>query len=120
MKKFPMTAMFALVLTVFGFTSQAFAYQRYEVVTSSSGNYIYVRDYPNTTTGKVIGRVYDGQVVNYRCYKTGSTVSGYFGTSNIWDKIQIGTDHAGYPIYGYVSDTYIYTGSDGGYGLPCR
>ncbi|WUD78828.1 SH3 domain-containing protein [Streptomyces sp. NBC_00510] len=38
------------------------------------------------------------------CQTPGETVSGYYGTSNIWDRIAPGQ---------YVSDTYVHTGSDG-------
>ncbi|MBO4258503.1 SH3 domain-containing protein [Streptomyces griseorubiginosus] len=38
------------------------------------------------------------------CQSPGTTVSGYYGTSNIWDNIDSGE---------YVSDAYVNTGSDG-------
>ncbi|MDX3076587.1 SH3 domain-containing protein [Streptomyces sp. MI02-7b] len=38
------------------------------------------------------------------CQTTGTNVTGYYGTSNIWDRI--GPDQ-------YVSDAYVHTGSDG-------
>ncbi|MEV7320225.1 SH3 domain-containing protein [Streptomyces sp. NPDC093970] len=38
------------------------------------------------------------------CQTPGTTVSGYYGTSNIWDNIDNGE---------FVSDTYVHTGSDG-------
>ncbi|MFJ5217845.1 SH3 domain-containing protein [Streptomyces sp. NPDC088354] len=38
------------------------------------------------------------------CQTPGTTVSGYYGTSSIWDRV--GPDQ-------YVSDTYVHTGSDG-------
>ncbi|MFF3565106.1 SH3 domain-containing protein [Streptomyces sp. NPDC002574] len=38
------------------------------------------------------------------CQTTGTNVAGYYGTSNIWDRI--GPDQ-------YVSDAYVHTGSDG-------
>ncbi|MEU1273368.1 SH3 domain-containing protein [Streptomyces sp. NPDC005799] len=38
------------------------------------------------------------------CQSPGTTVSGYYGTSNIWDNIDNGE---------FVSDAYVNTGSDG-------
>ncbi|GAA2920331.1 SH3 domain-containing protein [Streptomyces mexicanus] len=56
-------------------------------------------------TGYAIVRVLpEGINVSISCQTPGTTVSGYYGTSNIWDKIGNGE---------YVSDTYVHTGSDG-------
>jgi uncharacterized protein YraI len=46
----------------------------------------------------------EGVSVPIFCQTPGSTVTGYYGTSNIWDNIGNGE---------YVSDTYVHTGSDG-------
>ncbi|MFI8185432.1 SH3 domain-containing protein [Actinacidiphila glaucinigra] len=46
---------------------------------------------------------YDAKVPIF-CQTPGTTESGYYGTSNIWDCI--GTNQ-------YVSDTYLHTGRDG-------
>lgn len=112
LNKFSVTTTFALVLTLFGFSAQAFAYQMFEVVTST-GAYVNVRSAPYTSAS-IVGKVYDGQIVKYDCYRTGTTVTGYFGTSNIWNRIKLSNGKVG-----YVSDTYIYTGRDSGL-LPCR
>ncbi|MER6631920.1 SH3 domain-containing protein [Streptomyces sp. NPDC000987] len=45
-----------------------------------------------------------GSQVPIFCQRPGTTVSGYYGTSNIWDNIDNGE---------YVSDAYVKTGSDG-------
>lgn len=45
-----------------------------------------------------------GAQVPIFCQTPGTTVSGYYGTSKIWDNIGNGQ---------YVSDAYVYTGSDG-------
>ena len=45
-----------------------------------------------------------GASVPIFCQRPGTTVSGYYGTSNIWDNIDSGQ---------YVSDAYVNTGSDG-------
>ncbi|MFC4506267.1 MULTISPECIES: SH3 domain-containing protein [Streptomyces] len=56
-------------------------------------------------TGYSIVRVLpeDSKVAIY-CQTPGTTVSGPYGTSNIWDNIGSGQ---------YVSDAYVRTGSDG-------
>ncbi|MFI6878754.1 peptidase [Streptomyces sp. NPDC050400] len=45
-----------------------------------------------------------GASVPINCQKPGETVTGYYGTSNLWDNIGNGQ---------YVSDAYVKTGSDG-------
>ncbi|MET8780724.1 SH3 domain-containing protein [Streptomyces sp. NPDC049097] len=56
-------------------------------------------------TGYPIVRVLpEGAQVPVYCQSPGTTVSGYYGTSNIWDNVSNGE---------YVSDTYVHTGSDG-------
>ncbi|HEV7974569.1 hypothetical protein [Amycolatopsis sp.] len=56
-----------------------------------------------STTAAVKGLAANYAKVNIECYVEGETVTGRFGTSNIWDKI--GEGH-------YISDTYLQTGSD--------
>ncbi|MGW7239607.1 SH3 domain-containing protein [Streptomyces sp. NPDC054804] len=46
----------------------------------------------------------EGAKVPIYCQTPGTTVSGYYGTSNIWDNISNGE---------FVSDTNVHTGSDG-------
>ncbi|MER5598946.1 SH3 domain-containing protein [Streptomyces sp. NPDC002265] len=45
-----------------------------------------------------------GSKVPIYCQTPGTTVTGTYGTSNIWDNISNGE---------FVSDTYVQTGSDG-------
>lgn len=62
-----------------------------------------VRSGPGTQYGVV--RVLPlGAKVPIFCQTPGTTVTGPYGTSNIWDNIDNGE---------YVSDTYLQTGSDG-------
>ena len=51
-----------------------------------------------------------GTKVTISCQTTGTTVRGTYGTSNIWDKVGSGR---------YVSDAYVYTGSDGRVAPQC-
>jgi uncharacterized protein YraI len=52
----------------------------------------------------------EGAKVTIYCQRPGETVSGYYGTSNIWDNIDNGE---------YVSDAYVNTGSDGYVAAHC-
>ncbi|QFU93190.1 hypothetical protein [Amycolatopsis sp. YIM 10] len=56
-----------------------------------------------STTAAVKGLAANKAKVLIECYVEGETVTGTYGTSNIWNRI--GTGH-------YISDTYVYTGSD--------
>ena len=62
-----------------------------------------VRSGPGTSYS-IVGSLSDGASVTISCQTTGTSVTGTYGTSNIWDKIGTGR---------YVPDAYIYTGSDG-------
>jgi uncharacterized protein YraI len=67
------------------------------------GTTVNVRSGPGT--GYTIVRVLPvGSQVPIYCQTPGTTVSGYYGTSSIWDNIDDGE---------YISDTYVNTGSDG-------
>jgi hypothetical protein len=52
----------------------------------------------------------DGGKALITCQTRGSKVTGTFGTSRIWNHLKNG---------GYVSDAYVYTGSDGRAAPPC-
>lgn len=45
-----------------------------------------------------------GASVPINCQKAGETITGPYGTTNLWDNIANGQ---------FVSDAYVYTGSDG-------
>ncbi|WP_410654118.1 hypothetical protein [Amycolatopsis sp. lyj-112] len=71
-------------------------------VISTAGDPMNVRS-SASTTASVKGLAANRAKVIIECYVEGETVTGKFGTSNIWDRI--GPGH-------YVSDTYLQTGSD--------
>jgi hypothetical protein len=71
-------------------------------VVSTAGDPVNVRASASTTAA-VKGLAANYAKVPVECYVRGDTVTGKFGTSNIWDRI--GPGH-------YVSDTYLQTGSD--------
>ncbi|KAF9574474.1 hypothetical protein EC968_006458 [Mortierella alpina] len=68
----------------------------------TAGDPLNVHSGPSTTS-PVVGSIKNGATVNIDCTATGTTVTGKFGTSNIWDHVP----------GGYVTDTYVYTGTDG-------
>jgi hypothetical protein len=70
---------------------------------NTAGDPLNVRSGPGTGYS-VVGTVADGARVTVSCQTTGTTVTGTYGTSNIWDEIGTGR---------FISDTYVYTGYDG-------
>ncbi|HEX6497672.1 MAG TPA: N-acetylmuramoyl-L-alanine amidase [Micromonosporaceae bacterium] len=62
-----------------------------------------VRSGPGTSYA-VVGSVSDGTSVSIYCQASGTTVTGTYGTTSVWDKI--GTDR-------WVSDAYVLTGYSG-------
>jgi uncharacterized protein YraI len=62
-----------------------------------------VRSGPGTSYN-IVRVLPEGSKVLIYCQAPGTTVTGYYGTSNIWDNISNGE---------YVSDAYVNTGSDG-------
>ncbi|MFF9375865.1 SH3 domain-containing protein [Streptomyces griseoluteus] len=62
-----------------------------------------VRSGPGTGYG-IVRTLPAGSSVTIYCQTPGTTVTGPYGTSNIWDNIGSGE---------YVSDAYVHTGSDG-------
>ncbi|WP_103339060.1 hypothetical protein [Amycolatopsis sp. CA-126428] len=77
-------------------------------VHTDSGAPLTVRSSPSASAGSV-GSIADGTAVTISCQTNGSTVDGKYGTSDIWDKVGDG----------YVSDAYVYTGSDGRVAPDC-
>ncbi|MCR6490703.1 hypothetical protein M8542_48695 [Amycolatopsis sp. OK19-0408] len=71
-------------------------------VVSTAGDPMNVRASASTSAA-IKGLAANYAKVTIECYVEGDTVTGKFGTSNIWDRI--GPNN-------YVSDTYLQTGSD--------
>ena len=69
-----------------------------------------MRRRPNGNAAKVRS-VADGSQVTIVCQTRGQRVNGRYGSTRIWDKLAGG---------GFVSDAYIYTGSDGRVARDCR
>lgn len=77
---------------------------------STAGDPVNVRRAP-TTTSTIVGTVPNGRVVTIDCQTTGTNVTGHLGTSTLWDYIPA--------LGGYVSDTYVQTGSSGRVAPDC-
>jgi uncharacterized protein YraI len=68
-----------------------------------------VRSTPSTA-GTVLRSIPNGTIIGLNCYAHGSTVTGPYGATDIWDAIDGG---------GYVTDAYVYTGSNAPVVPPC-
>ncbi|MCY8190021.1 SH3 domain-containing protein [Bacillus spizizenii] len=102
-----LTVMIASLLI---FSSHALAAQYYTVSTSS-GAPVNMRSGPGTNWA-IVTTIPSGTRIPIYCYKTGTTVTGKYGMSNIWNYTER-TLASGEIVPGFVSDTYMYTGSDG-------
>ncbi|WP_128382148.1 SH3 domain-containing protein [Streptomyces cavernae] len=90
----------ALALVV-GASSEASAAVRYYAI--APGYSVNVRSGPSTNYS-IIRVLPVGSYVPIFCQRPGETITGPYGTTNIWDNIANGE---------YVSDAYVNTGSDG-------
>lgn len=57
-----------------------------------------------STSHSIVGSLANGASVGIQCQKRGQSISGYYGTSNIWNRIGSGR---------FIPDAYTYTGSNG-------
>ncbi|MFE2292112.1 SH3 domain-containing protein [Streptomyces sp. NPDC059452] len=81
-------------------TAAAAARTRYPI---APGYQVNVRTGPGTSY-RIVRTLPIGMRVPIYCQKPGERVTGPYGTSNLWDNIANGQ---------FVSDAYVYTGSDG-------
>ncbi len=82
-------------------------------VHTTSGSSLTIRA-KATTNSSALGHVPNGKHVTISCQTTGQSVKGRYGTSTVWDK----TTYGGHT--GFVSDAYVYTGSDGRVASACK
>ncbi|MBJ7329220.1 MAG: CHAP domain-containing protein [Solirubrobacteraceae bacterium] len=75
----------------------------------ADGYKLIVRGAPRQSAREV-RKLKDGATVHIVCQTMGEQVTGTYGTSTLWNKLAKG---------GFVSDTYIYTGSDGRVAPEC-
>jgi uncharacterized protein YraI len=66
------------------------------------------------TAAKEVKKFSNGDKVKIVCQKRGEKVTGKFGTSRLWDLVAIGNGRGV-----YVTDTYVFTGSDGRVAPDC-
>ncbi|MCZ0987695.1 peptidase [Streptomyces diastatochromogenes] len=88
---------------VMGAASVATAAPTVRTYPVAPGVRINVRSGPGTNYN-IIRVLIEGTRVPIFCQTPGTTVTGPYGTSNIWDNINNGE---------FVSDAYVQTGSDG-------
>jgi hypothetical protein len=62
-----------------------------------------------STNSAAVGSVADGAYITITCQKRAQSVTGTYGTTTLWDKVN----------GGYVSDAYVATGSDGQVAPTC-
>ncbi|KEO85270.1 M23 family metallopeptidase [Tumebacillus flagellatus] len=78
---------------------------------NTAGADLNVRSGPSTTYS-IVGSVADNQKVTIYCQEKGQSVTGTYGTTTLWDKISSTSNQ-------YISDAYVYTGSDGQVAPTC-
>ncbi|MES5819720.1 SH3 domain-containing protein [Streptomyces sp. RG80] len=88
-------------ITVLGSATTASAEVRYYSI--APGYRVNVRSGPGTSYS-IVDVLPEGSRVAITCQTPGTTVTGPYGTTKIWDCIASGE---------YISDTYVNTGSDG-------
>lgn len=117
MKLFKKVSFFTVIaIALFAFSTNVFASVMYYTVSTSSGVPVNMRSGPGTSY-PIMASIPSGTKVPVYCYKTGTTVTGKYGTSNIWDQVAYTVN--GVTNIGYVSDTYVYTGSDSPVVIKC-
>lgn len=95
-----------IILTAVGTLSVGGALEASAAATGTiktAGDPLNVRRAP-TTSATAVKTVANGASVSIDCQTTGTSVTGTFGTSTLWDYVPA--------LGGYVSDTYVNTGSD--------
>ncbi|WP_240140150.1 SH3 domain-containing protein [Streptomyces sp. MUM 178J] len=90
-----------------GVAAETLAAKRYPV---APGVRLNVRSGPGTNY-RIVRVLPYGASVPINCQMPGEWIRGPYGTSNIWDNIGNGE---------FVSDAYIYTGSDGYVAIRCN
>jgi len=103
------TAVAVATLAVSGLTLTAVSASAASGTVATAGAALTVRTGPGVSYA-VAGKVADGAHITISCQTAGSKVSGTYGTTTIWDKIGTGR---------FVSDAYVYTGSDGRVAPSC-
>jgi cell wall-associated NlpC family hydrolase len=91
----------------------AFEQRRTATIQTDNGLAVAARMRPGPRSRKVL-ELHGGSQVRIVCQRRGKRVRGKFGTSRLWDLIDIGGGRGA-----YVTDTYVFTGSDGRVARTC-
>lgn len=67
----------------------------------------------SSTGASVVGSIPYNATVTIQCTKRGSTVQGNWGPTDLWDRVSYGG------VTGFVSDGWVYTGSNDAVAGPC-
>lgn len=73
------------------------------IIDANGGGYVNKRSGPGTGYG-IVGSVADGATVNVACSANGTTHTGRWGTTSLWNRLTDGT---------WVTDAFMWTGVDG-------
>jgi hypothetical protein len=79
-------------------------------VCNPSGYGVNIRNTPHASGNRKFLNYGNGLFIN--CWRHGQTIPGPWGTSDIWDFITWSNQYQ-WTYKGYVSDTFVYTGSNG-------
>lgn len=104
------TAAVLLATTALSLVSMVPAMAAATGTVQTAGDPLNVRRAP-TTAATVVRTVANGASVSIDCQTAGQSVTGPLGTSTLWDYIPA--------LGGYISDTYVKTGSDGRVAPDC-
>lgn len=80
-------------------------------VNTQNGGPLNVRSGPSTSNA-VVGSLADNASVTIYCQTRGQSITGTYGTSNLWNKISNSSNR-------FIPDVYTYTGSDGQVAPAC-
>lgn len=105
-----------LALLVAGLTTTpAAATDYFQATTMTPGETLTVRSGPQTSYGQ-LAQLPDKSTIQIRCQVTdGTAVTGPYGTTRVWDKINLPGGKVG-----YVSDAWVWTGSNGLVAPKCQ
>jgi hypothetical protein len=83
------------------------AHRRAATIQTDNGLAVSARRAPRTSAKEVLD-LRNGDRVRIVCQRRGDRVTGKFGTSRLWNLVDIGNRRGA-----WVTDTYVFTGSDG-------
>jgi LasA protease len=79
------------------------------IVDANGGTYVNLRSGPGTNYS-IVGTISDGAIITISCTAYGTSHTGRYGTTNLWNKLSTGQ---------WISDAFVYTGSAGPVAPSC-